>query len=47
MNDKINLISKFKKKINELKAHNKHYFSDDNPIINDREYDDLKKELEK
>ncbi len=45
MNDKINLISKFKKKINELKAHNKHYFSEDNPIISDREYDDLKKEL--
>ncbi len=33
------------KKINELKKHNKAYFSEDNPIISDKDYDSIKKEI--
>ena len=33
------------KKINELKKHNKAYFDDDNPIIYDKKYDDIKEEI--
>ena len=33
------------KKINELKKHNKAYFDDDNPIISDKKYDDIKEEI--
>ncbi len=35
----------YKKKINLLKKHNKLYFSNDNPIISDSEYDSLKQEI--
>ena len=33
------------KKINELKKHNKAYFDDDNPIVSDKKYDDIKEEI--
>ena len=45
MINKINVTKNFKKKINELKKHNKLYFNNDNPVISDREYDELKKEI--
>ncbi len=35
----------FKKKIAELKKHNLHYFNKDNPVISDKDYDELKKEI--
>jgi len=33
------------KKINELRKFDKAYFDDDNPIISDKDYDDIKKEI--
>ena len=35
----------YNKKINELKKHNKLYFEDSSPIILDKEYDQIKKEI--
>jgi DNA ligase (NAD+) len=35
----------FKKKISDLKKHNKFYFKNDNPEISDFKYDELKKEI--
>jgi len=32
-------------KINELKKHDKAYFKQDKPIISDRDYDEIKKEI--
>jgi len=45
MNEKQKILNDYKKKINLLKKHNKLYFSSDNPIISDSEYDKLKKEI--
>ena len=45
MIDKNKVIEKFKKKIIELKKHNKLYFNYDNPEIPDSEYDKIKKEI--
>ena len=45
MINKINVTKNFKKRINELKKHNKLYFNNDNPVISDKEYDKLKKEI--
>ena len=39
MNEKQKILNDYKKKINLLKKHNKLYFSSDNPIISDSEYD--------
>ena len=33
------------KKINELKKHDKAYFRDDNPLISDKNYDNIKEEI--
>ena len=33
------------KKINELKKYDKAYFKDDNPLISDKDYDDIKQEI--
>ena len=33
------------KKINEIKKHNKAYFKDDNPLISDEDYDNIKQEI--
>ena len=35
----------YNKKINELKKYDKAYFKDDNPLISDKDYDDIKKEI--
>ena len=45
MIDKNKVVEKFKKKIIELKKHNKLYFNYDNPKISDSEYDNIKKEI--
>ncbi len=42
---KNDVIRIFKKKLSDLKKHNKHYFDDDNPVISDKDYDELKKEI--
>ena len=39
------LITLYKKKIKELKKHNKLYFQQDNPVISDNRYDKLKQEI--
>ena len=36
---------KYIEKINQLRKYNKAYFSKDNPIVSDAEYDDLKKQI--
>ena len=45
MSNKSEIINSYKKKINQLKKHNKLYFNNDNPVITDAEYDNLKKEI--
>ena len=41
-----NIITRnFKKKIAELKKHNQYYFDNDDPVISDKDYDELKKEI--
>ena len=45
MDEKKNIIKKYKFKIAEIKEHNKSYFIKDNPKISDREYDSLKRDL--
>ena len=45
MNSKKKLNIEYKKKIQELKNHNKYYFELDKPKISDAKYDELKKEV--
>ena len=45
MSEKKKIISDFKDKIKVIKKHNKHYYSDDSPIITDAQYDDIKKQV--
>ena len=45
MNDKTNIINKYKQKIDNLKNHNKLYYNNDSPEISDAEYDLLKNEI--
>ena len=45
MDNKLEIIKLYKKKINILKEHNRFYFNNDNPKITDAEYDSLKKEI--
>ncbi len=45
MTNKTDLTRNFKKKIIELKKHNRCYFDNDNPVISDKDYDELKKEI--
>ena len=45
MKNKKEIIKLFYKKLENLKTHNKFYFSDDSPRITDSEYDKLKKEI--
>tara|TARA_B100000575_G_C23131972_1_gene656788 strand:- start:876 stop:2906 length:2031 start_codon:yes stop_codon:yes gene_type:complete len=43
--DKKEIINIYKKKLNDLKNHNRNYFSKDTPKISDEEYDNLKKDV--
>ncbi len=45
MKKKEEIINFYKKKISILKKHNKLYFNEDSPLINDSEYDSLKREI--
>ena len=45
MQDKSEIVKKFKQLFNNLKKNNKHYFIEDNPRITDAEYDQLKAEF--
>tara|TARA_Y100000389_G_scaffold196313_1_gene229055 strand:- start:1902 stop:3926 length:2025 start_codon:yes stop_codon:yes gene_type:complete len=45
MQEKKNIINLYKKKIKNIKEHNKSYFIKDNPKISDSEYDKIKKEI--
>jgi DNA ligase (NAD+) len=45
MNEKNEIINKFKKLLLELKKHNKFYYVKDSPLISDSEYDLLKKNI--
>ena len=45
MNNKKVIINGYKKKVAEIKKHNKFYFEQDNPKISDAKYDALKKEI--
>ncbi len=47
MKDKHKIKIEHKKKIQSLKNHNKYYFTDDSPKINDSDYDKLKNEIKK
>jgi DNA ligase (NAD+) len=43
MGTKKKILTQYKKIINTLEKHNKHYFINDNPIITDSEFDKIKK----
>ena len=45
MNEKNEIIKKYKLKLKNLKIHNNLYYNNDNPEITDAEYDVLKKEI--
>ena len=45
MNNKKAIIKEHKKKVAEIKKHNKSYFEKDNPKISDAKYDALKNEI--
>ena len=45
MNNKKVIINGYKKKVAEIKKHNKFYFEQDNPKISDAKYDALKKKI--
>ena len=45
MNEKNEIIKKYKLKVKNLKIHNSLYYNNDNPEITDAEYDFLKKEI--
>ena len=43
MDTKKKILIQYKKIINTLEKHNKHYFINDNPIITDSEFDKIKR----
>ena len=45
MKNKSQITSLFKKKISEIKRHNDFYFNKDRPVISDKDYDNLKREI--
>ena len=45
MKNKSQITSLFKKKISEIKKHNDYYFNKDRPVISDKDYDNLKREI--
>ncbi len=40
-----NIKQDYQKKIDELKKHNKFYYENSSPVISDKEYDKLKKQI--
>ena len=45
MDDKKEIIKRYKAKLADLKKHNNYYFNNDNPKISDADYDNLKKTI--
>tara|TARA_B100000886_G_scaffold108992_1_gene72933 strand:+ start:3653 stop:5689 length:2037 start_codon:yes stop_codon:yes gene_type:complete len=45
MKNKSQITFLFKKKISEIKKHNDSYFNKDRPVISDKDYDNLKREI--
>ena len=45
MNIKKNIIAKYRKKINLVNKYNKYYYDNNNPIVDDKTFDNLKKEI--
>ena len=45
MKNKSQITSLFKKRISEIKKHNDSYFNKDRPVISDKDYDNLKREI--
>ena len=45
MNIKKNIIAKYRKKINLVNKYNKYYYENNNPIVDDKTFDNLKKEI--
>ena len=45
MSENKKIIKDFKNKIKIIKDHNKHYYSEDNPLITDAAYDNIKREV--
>ncbi len=45
MKNKTEIIKKFKRKLSEIKNHNNLYYNQDKPIISDKDFDKLKKEI--
>ena len=45
MDDKKEIIKRYKAKLADLKKHNNYYFNNDNPKISDADYDKLKKSI--
>ena len=45
MNIKKNIISKYNKKIDLINRYNKHYYEDNSPLVDDKTFDNLKKEI--
>ena len=43
MNIKKNIIAKYRKKINLVNKYNKYYYDNNNPIVDDKTFDNLKK----
>ena len=45
MNIKKNIINKYRKKVNLVNKYNKYYYDKNNPIVDDKTFDNLKKEI--
>ena len=45
MSRKSEITKKFKEKIKELKKHNNFYYNEDQPVISDEQYDNLKRDI--
>ena len=45
MNIKKNTIAKYRKKIDLVNKYNKYYYEKNNPIVDDKTFDNIKKEI--
>ena len=45
MSIKKNIIAKYRKKIDLVNKYNKYYYENNNPIVDDKTFDNLKKEI--